>query len=427
MPIASFSFAIFSFLLAAAPSLPTLTADLDGNGSIEAAVAEASDGWGRLRILDANGALLAEASFPVPDGRHPRIALSAGPLGSAGALLSLEAFSRSSRCGSIWRYREETLTRVPIAVAAVPLPDCASREDWSYRWERPAADAPALLVRERSRPRPNGIHHEIEFFRYTGFRLELDTQRSVAEIGGVAIPAWSDPVLYRKETLDHLSDRFDLSPFRSQPRLRIVADRAQGLFAVNVSEGRRERSLPITGFARGEGGNDVTLTAGAAPRTARIRVALSSDGKIPIQAVVAGMGERYDSVYAPVTRPHETAIQLFSSAEQELAENFLPGAWSGEEGQPLEVVAIAGSSPIVRFGKPEVRLDIDRAPARTDILLVPRDGSPPSTAILLRGPNSIQEVVLRCRNAERGKGEFACEAEGRGKVWRRQGARVNVR
>src|SRR5712692_11227833 len=106
MPIASFSFTIFSFLLAAAPSPPTLTVDLDGNGSIEAAVAEASDGRGRLRILDASGTLLAEASFPVPDGRHPRITVSAGPLGSSGALLSLEAFSRSSRCGSIWRYRE---------------------------------------------------------------------------------------------------------------------------------------------------------------------------------------------------------------------------------------------------------------------------------------------------------------------------------
>ena len=426
MPIAPFSFTIFSFLLATASSVTTLTADLDGNGSIEAAVAEAFDGRGRLRILDANGTLLAEASFPVPDGRHPRLSLSAGTLGSAGCLLSLEVFSGSSRCGSIWRYREETLTRVPIAGASGPLPDCVSREDWSYRWEKPAADAPALLARERSRRRPDGIHHEIEFFRYAGFRLELDTQRLVSEIGGIPIPAWSDPVLYRKEALDHLSDRFDLFPFRAQPRLRIVADREGGLFAVSLHEGRHERSLPITGLARGEDGSDATLTVGTPPRAAHIRVALSGDGKTPIQAVVAGMGDRYDAVYAPVARLHESAIHLFSNAEQEIAESFLPGAWSGEVGQTLEVIAIAGSPPTVRFGKLEARLDLDQAPAGTDILLVPRDGSLPSTAILLRGPNTIQEVALHCQRVERGKEELACKAEGRGNVWRRQGARVNV-
>src|SRR6266581_1512534 len=98
MPVAPFLFTISSFLLGAAPSLPTLTADFDGDGSVETAVAEASDAKGRLRILDASGKRLGEASFPVPEGRHPRIALSAGPLGSAGALLAVEASAGASRC-----------------------------------------------------------------------------------------------------------------------------------------------------------------------------------------------------------------------------------------------------------------------------------------------------------------------------------------
>ena len=272
----------FLLLLGKAAPAARLTADLDGDGSTETAIAEASGAGGQLRVRDAQGRLLAESAFPLPRGKSPRIALAAGSLGSAGALLAIEALSGPSRCESLWRYREGALTRVPISGASGPVPDCVSGEKWITRFERPSADAPAFYVRERTRRRPDGPFREIEFFRYKGFRLELDPERSSAEIHGVAIPVWSDCVLYRKDALDHLSDRFDLSLVRSEPRARILADRAKGLFLLILRDRRPERSLPVTALVREGKGNTATLTAGAPPRAATLRVVLSTDGKVPV-------------------------------------------------------------------------------------------------------------------------------------------------
>ena len=417
-----------ALLFLAGPGAPaaTLTTDLDGDGSLEMVAVSAEGRQARIQIRDPSGLPLAEALSPAPGSRNPRVVLSTGSLGSAGALLEVGVSDAESGCRAVWRYREKTLTRVPAAGPGGPLPDCALREEWSYRWERPAPDAPALYVRERSRARPRGTHREVEFYRYTGFRLELDAARSLSEIAGVAIPDWSEPVLYQKSALEHLNDKFDLSPLRSAPRLSIVADRAGGRFEVRLRDPAGEESFPVTALSREEGKNEFRLSAGEPPSAASVRLVLSRDGRIPLEAVLKGFGPRYDNPYTPVTRVAETQLRVFGSAEQELAEELLPGTWSGGKGNPLVVVPIGGSPPAVRIGKSEAAVDIARAPRGTDFLLVPRDGKPPSLGILLKGPNGIELVPVRCSPARKGK-EPVCSAAGPGNAWRRVGSRLNVR
>src|SRR5207247_8909525 len=101
----------FLVLLAQAAPITRLTEDLDGDGSVETVTAEMSDAAGRLRVLDAKGRLLAESAFPAPRAPRPRVALSAGSLGSAGALLAVDAVSGAVRCRSFWRSRDGVVSR----------------------------------------------------------------------------------------------------------------------------------------------------------------------------------------------------------------------------------------------------------------------------------------------------------------------------
>jgi hypothetical protein len=412
-------------ILAAGASLqapPALTADLGGQGARETAAAVVAGRTVGLEIRDARGELLARESVPSPGQASPRVALSLGPLGSAGALVEAAVSAAGAECRTLWRYRDGHLTRVPVLGASGPVPDCGPPE-WKYRWERPAEDVPALLMRERSRKRGNGVFREVEAYRYAGFRMEPDTGRFSSSINGVEIPGWHDVVFYPRGLPDRLAGRYDLSPFRTEPRARLFADRAQGVFELRIEDASRQQSFPITSALPGQGKSEVLLTVGS--EGARIRVLVSGDGSIPLEATVQGLDARLDLAYAPVTRPKASGMRVYDSAEQELAEEYFPGTW--DDGKARVAVTLDSAvPPRLRFGKSEVSLSLAQAPRGADALLLPGDGSPPTLAILLRGLNSFVEVPVRCTSSGQ-PGTRRCESRGPGRTLHRVGARLNVR
>jgi hypothetical protein len=412
-------------IIAAGASLqapPALTADLDGQGERETAAAAVAGTNVALEIRDARGKLLARGSVPSPGQASPRVELTLGPLGSAGALVEAVVSGAGGECRTLWRYRDRRLSRVPLLGASGPVPDC-SLPEWKYRWERPVENAPALLMRERSRERENGVFREVEAYRYAGFRMEPDPGRSSSSINGVEIPGWRDAVLYTRDLPDRLAGRYDLSLFRTEPRVRLFADRAQGIFELRVEDAARQRNFPITAALPGQGRRETLLTAGT--EGAQIRVLVSGDGSVPVEATVHGLDARLDHAYVPVTRQRDTGVRVYDSAEQELAEEFLPGTWDDGK-KPVAVELISASPPRVRFGKSEVSLSIAQAPRGVDALLLPGDGSPPSLGILLRGSNAMVEVAVRC--APPGQAEARlCESGAPTRTLRRVGARLNLR
>jgi hypothetical protein len=412
-------------ILAAGASLetpPSLTADLSGQGESETAAAAVAGRNVGLEIRDARGELLAREIVPSPGQASPRVELNLGSLGSAGALVEAAVSSAGAECRTLWRYRDGRLTRVPLLGVSGPVPDCGPPE-WKYRWERPAEDAPALLVRERSRQRGNGAFREVEAYRYAGFRMEPDPGRSSSSINGVEIPGWRDVVLYPRELIDRLAERYDLSPFRTEPRVRLFADRAQGVFELRVEDASRPRSFPITAALADKGKRETLLTAGK--EGVRIRVLVSGDASAPLEATVRGLDARLDLSYVPATRPKATGVRVYDSAEQELAEEFFPGKWDDGK-KPMDVALVSASPPRLRYGKSEVALSIGEAPRGLDALLLPGDGSPPSLGILLRGPNSMVEVPVRCASSGPA-GARPCVSREPGRTLHRVGARLNVR
>lgn len=407
----------FSLSSEAAPPAQ-LQLDLDGQGAVESAAAAVRGGRVRLEVRDSRGKLLAESDVPAPGGSNPRVAITAGSLGSAGALVEVAAAAAETECRSLWRYRDGQLSQTPVLAPAGPLPDCGPPE-WSYRWEQPSEEAPALYMRERSSRRPNGLFREVEAFRYKGFRLESDPEHSSAWIDGVEIPAWREAVLYRRAAVEELASRFDLSDFRSQPRLRILADRAQGVFEVRAEDGPLQETFPVTAATPRENKREVVLMAGA--RGLCVTVLLTADGVFPMEAAVEGLGSRFDHTYVAVTQKSASGLRVYESAEQELAERFLPGTW--DDGKEQVIVELLSSSPVLlRFGKSDVSLSVTRAPQGADVLLLPKDGSLPVLGIRLRGPDSITELPVRCEGALR-----RCETVGAGRSLRRLGARLNIR
>ncbi|HEY6050333.1 MAG TPA: hypothetical protein VIZ58_03735, partial [Thermoanaerobaculia bacterium] len=352
----------------------------------------------------------------------PGVALSLGALGSAGALVEATVTGGGVECRTLWRYRDGRLTRVPLLGASGPVPDCAP-PDWKYRWERPAEDAPALLMRERSRKRANGVFREVEAFRYAGFRMEPDTGRFASSINDIEIPGWRDVTLYPRELPDRLAERSDLALFRTEPRVRLFADRAEGIFELRVEDASRTRGFPVTTARPGDSKSDVLLTVGT--EGARIRVLVSADGAIPLEVTVQGLDARLDLAYVPVTRVKASGLRVYDSAEQELAEEFLPGTW--DDGKARMAVALEAAVPLrLRFGKAEAALSLALAPPGVDALLLPADGSSPTLGILLKGPNSYVEMPVRCTTSGQ-PATRSCESRGPGRTLRRVGARLNVR
>jgi hypothetical protein len=414
------SILLLAFALSAETSPVQVRADLDGQGSVEIATAAASGRRVRLEVRDARGKLLAEAAIPEPGGPEPRVTLTAGSLGSAGTLLEAVAAAPGKTCRTLWRYRDGRLRQIPLAEPRGPLPDCDS--DWSSRWEKPAEDSPSEYVRERSRRRPNGLLREVEAFRWAGFHLELDLERSRWEINGVEIPAWRGVTLYSAAALGRLASRFDLSPFRTQPRLEFLADRAEGLFEIRINGTDGEERLPVAAARPGQDKRERMLVAG--PGT-RIHVLLSSDGDVPLEARVQGDERRPDNLYRALAQQTDEGLRVYDSVERELAEEYLPGAWASEK-ETFPVTLVSASPPLLRFGNSEVSLTVVRAPEGVDALLLPRDASLPYVGIRLEGPNALSRVPVRCQRAA-GAALSRCEAAGPGQTFRRVGARLNVR
>lgn len=408
------------------PDIPTtrVTVDLDGDGVEETAVVSARGGKARLEIRDARGHRLARVEASAP-GSDAAVALRAGSLGSAGSLLEVFAARGQSECRTVWRFRGGILAPIPIQGRGGSLAECGARE-WSYRWDHSSESTPARYVRERSRQTADGTHHQTEVFAFTGFRLELDPRLSSAEIGGVAIPLWSDAALYPKPALVGLYSRFDLSALKSAPRLRILADRAEGVFALRF-EGSSggDRRLAVRAATRGKEENEVILRAESGSHEARVAVRLSGDGAIPLEAAVQGLDPALDSLYAPVLRFRDRAIQIFPSAADELAVEELVGTWTTQDGRSMAISLVSAFPALLRFGTSEVSVSIDRAPPQIDALLVPRDGSSPAIGIVLRGPDRVARLPVRCEAAE--GGWVNCRRDGPAEPLHRVGARVNLR
>jgi hypothetical protein len=398
--------------------------DLDGDGTPETIQAEKIRGQVRVVVRNARGKRVARASAPAPPGGEVAVDLAAGSLGSAGAVLEVTASSADRSCRSLWRLRSGKLQPVPVRASAGPLPPCEAREGWTARFEREAEDAPARYVRERTRPTPRGPHKETQIYRFAGF--ELEPVESRAEIGGVTIPDWYDAILYPRPAIDALFERFDLAPLRQLPRLTIAADRAGGTFALRFHGGGADTELPVRASSPGSEGATVLRVDGAgAPVDVVVRVAKG----VPYEILVRGLAERLDGLYAPVSRIQDGAFRVYPNAAAELSANGLPGAWTIDGGPTVTIAPAPGALDRILFDRESFALDVDRAPAGLDVLLVPEDGKAPSWALDLRGPHAVLRVPVRCPSwpSPAEPDAAVCEGTGTGETLRRLGARINLR
>lgn len=401
-------------------------ADLDGDGSVETVRAEARRGEVRLEVRDAHGKKLSRAKAPSPSGTAAAVALETAPLGSAGALVESVASDGESECRSLWRLRATSLERLPVLRGGDrALPDCDRAQEWSYRWERPEADRPARYVRERTRAVEQGTLREVEVFAFAGFRLEVEPQASASEINGVTIPEWYPAVLYTQAALEGLYERFDLSGFRTEPRLEVETKRSAGVFAVRWSDGAGSLRLPVTSLVPDPNSRELTLGAGSGSQSGSVKLLLDRTGRVATEARVAGLGARFDRRYVPASRLEGGALQVFASAADELASGSLPGNWQTEGGETVSVRLVSGPPYRLRFGDADVGLEIDGAPEGTDLLLAPADGSPPRWAVLLRGPDAMARLPVACAAPREGKPRD-CRIAGGPESLRRLGSRLNV-
>jgi len=410
-------------ILFAASQAASLTAHIDGSGLPRIVTAEARGKNIRLQVNDAFGKRMARAEAPSP-APNARVSLEAGSLGSAGALIEVSGTSGAQECRTLWRFREQAITRVPVIGPGGPLPDCATAGEWSYRWERSRPDAPADYLRERTRSTPDGPHHEVQVYRYVGFQVELDRARSIATIGDLAIPNWPGNVMYPRPALESLLQRYDLSPLRKAPTLRFETDQQKGIFAAVLHRSGVTERFRVVGSAPGQEKNEISLTLASGEKTGQALVRLGSDQSTALDVLLRGLDEDFGPAFAPVTRFNGASLEVYETAEQELAATVLPGAWDASSGERVQI-ALASSSPAaVRLGDSEFTLSISAAPSGTDVLLVPEKANP-SLALTLRGPDTFSRVKVSCDPASSDK-EPLCRTEGAGLLFHRLGSSVAI-
>jgi hypothetical protein len=416
---------VSTILLATGPPTATWTGDLDGSGAVETITATGKGKAVRLQVMDAGGKRLARAEAPSPGSAPLRIAISAGSLGSAGELIEIVASRQNGdqECRTLWRYRGGALTRVPVLGGPNPIPDCGNAGGWTYRWEKSQPDAPADYTRERTRASAEGLHHQTEVYRYTGFRIELDRARSTADINGVTIPNWSSAVLYPRPVLDPLFSRFDLSPLRKSPRLRFETDREKGVFAAILQRPGGVERLPVTGSVPGKEKNEIELTVDSGQKSGQITVRLAPDQTFPREVLVRGLGEDLAPAFIPVMRFIGSAFEVYESAEQELAVQGLSGTWDANNGERVQISLVSPSPAVLRFGNSDFLLNIAQAPAGTDVALLPPKSSNPTLALTLRGPDAFARVRVSCAPANAAE---PCRPEGGSQIFHRLGASVAV-
>ncbi len=211
---------LLSVLLQAASPPPPLAVDLDGDGVPETVSATLHGKKVRIEVSDIAGHRRARAEAAAPQASAAQIALTAGSLGSAGALLEVSVSTPVRQCRTIWRLREKELSPVPIVGKNGKLPECTIPEGWTDQWRKPREDAPADWVRERTRSVAQGEHFRTEVYQFSGFELAFDASRSTAKIDGVSIPEWSSETLYPKSLMETLNSGFDLSAFKTAVSIR---------------------------------------------------------------------------------------------------------------------------------------------------------------------------------------------------------------
>jgi hypothetical protein len=406
------------------PMAPSLSADLDGDGSAETVTAAPARGAVRLEVRDAPRKKKLAAKAPAPAEDVVRVSLTSAPLGSTGALLEVLASTDASECVSVWRYHDAALTRIPIHdVSGRPLSDCEAPGVWSHRWERESPDAPSAWLRERTESVERGTLRRKEVFIFAGFSLDADPKRSAAEIDGLPIPSWYASRLYTRPGLEALSRRYDLATFRSQPRLSILTDRDRGVFTLRFQTPGGEIVTPVESFASVPSEHTASLVARTGETTFRTTVRLGGDGSVPIEVRVEGLRRDLDVSYAPAAAWHGRVREVFASAAEEIASQYLPGSWSGPQGStiPIQVEGVPQYS--VRMDKALFTMDMDHAPPAVDFALVPADGSSRVWGVVLRGSNSFQRIPMAC-GAD--GSAHACRPDGASETLRRIGARVNV-
>jgi len=376
----------------------------------------------RLTVADAAGRRTTEAGAPAPKSDVVRVTLSAGSLGSAGALLLVVAASDSAECVSVWRLRGDRLERVPIhETVGQDLPDCGGAGAWTWTWASPGEGRPAALVRERSEPTPRGAFAVREAFAFAGFSLEPEAALSKRAIAGVEIPAWFDAVLYSNASLEILNAPFDLSRLKPEPTLRLVADRAKGVFAARFEAPEGNVELPVTSSRTT--GRLTTLEARSGERSARLVVHLGiPDETVPMWVEVTGLGAPFDQVYGPAGSLRGRAMKVFRSADDELASDVLVGTWVDPQGGQ-STLELAGDPPYrLRINGDLYAIDRARAEKPVDVVLAPESGKGRSWGIMLRGKNVIERTPLACPPS----GGGPCRPDGAPERLRRLGARANA-
>ena len=400
----------------------SVSADFDGDGTVETVTAAPSSRGIRIHVADARGRRIAEARAPSPAGDVVPFTLTTASVGSAGALLEVAASTDTSECVSVWRLRDRALARVPIREASGrALPDCEP-PGWSWRWES-TAGKPSELVRERTQKVDGGTLVTREAFTFAGFSLDAAAARSGAEINGVPIPAWFPETLLTRAALETLYSRFGLDAMRKEPELSIVTDAVRGVFALRfrVPSSGAELVAPVDSYA--VSGADATLGARAGEKTAHVTLRLSGSGlSVPLDVRVEGLGAPYDQRYAPAGSWRGGARQVFLSAADEVASEQLAGIWISSKGQRTSM-EVEGEGPYrIRSGSSVLVPDLAAAAPPVDLLLRPAAGSGEGWAVTLRGPNAMDLTACRFESAG-----SPCASVGSPETLRRVGALVNMR
>ena len=403
----------------------SITADLDGDGASETVTATPSRGAVRLEIRDASGRSLANAKAPAPAGDVVPVTLTSGPLGSAGELIEVVADTDALECRTLWRFRDGALTPLPIRDAAArSLPDCSAPAGWSASWT-PAGDGkPAAWVRERAQKSDAGTLRVRETYGFAGFSLDFDASRSSVDVGGIPIPSWYAATFYSRPALDTLYSRFRLEDMRSEPTLRIEADRVRGIFTLRFAGPSGSLVAPVEAYSLVSG--TATLGVRSGDRAGQAAVRLGGNGAVPYEIAVTGLGPDWDRIYAPAGSWRGAARQVFPSAADELAANDLAGQWGDTSGNTTPI-AIEGELPYrLRVGAALYALDLDGAAAPFDALLLPLDpkGGGRPWGLILKGQNGLERVPVACPGTPP---RPPCGADGPAETLRRLGARVNVR
>jgi hypothetical protein len=403
---------------------PNLSADLDGDGVAESVTASAGRDVVDVRVTGGAAKKTVSAKAPAPAQDVVRVALTAASLGAVGSLLEVRASTDGAECLSVWRYKDEKLTRLPIrGLGGRELPDCARPGEWTHRWERPAPDAPSVLVRERTEKSDGATLRRRETYAFAGFSLDLDPKRSATDVNGLPIPSWYDAKFYTHDGLERLYGRFDMASFRATPRLSIVTDRDRGVFSLRFWTPTREVVAPVESFSEVPSEGTAILVAHAGTQTVHATVRLGGDGTVPVEIVVDGLDRELDARYGPAGAWHGRGVEMFPTAADEVASQHLTGDWGTPKGGRVQV-RLDGAPPFrVRVDQNVYALDFDHPTKDADLTLLPTDGSRRGWGLVLEGPNALDRVPLDCEAVAAGS---ACRADGSSERLRRMGARINV-